>query len=329
MIRRNVVIATILVGIGAFGTGWIVRGAHDHIVPAKSLRLGGYQFIDPLLACNINNSNVFQKDMALNGQIQSLIDAHTNAGDISKASVYFVNTSNGSWINVYGNEAYYPSSLGKVPIMIAYYEFAQSDPSILNKEITYPVGSTDLNQEQGIKPAKSIVPGETYTVGELIGYMIKYSDNNASQLLYGDIDRNLLNHVYGDLGIPVKEDATLEDLDFIKTQQVATLFRILYNATYISRDYSEQALRLLSQTSFTEGIVAGVPHQTVVSHKLGLVEIAPGGVVSQHELHDCGIVYAKNPYLLCVMTRGSADLQKLESIIAQISKIAYDHVNSQ
>ncbi len=101
---------------------------------------------------------------------------------------------------------------------------------------------------------------------------------------------------------------------------------MLYNATYLSRDDSEAALKLMSEGSFTQGIVAGVASSTTVSHKLGLVGIAPNNVLTEHELHDCGIVYDKDPYLLCVMTRGSGSLSTLEGIIAQISSIAYKAV---
>ncbi len=79
-------------------------------------------------------------------------------------------------------------------------------PATLDKRIYYPVGGTDLNLMQDITPEEAIVPGNTYTVEQLIGYMIKYSDNNAAQLLYTNIDQDTLNSVYADLNIPVNEE---------------------------------------------------------------------------------------------------------------------------
>ena len=104
----------------------------------------------------------------------------------------------------------------------------------------------------------AIVPGRTYTVEQLLEYMIKYSDNNATALLDANIDPDTLARVYGDLGIPSEDDVTLANADFITAHQISTLFRVLYNATYLSRDDSEKALQLMSQVSFTQGIVAGV-----------------------------------------------------------------------
>jgi hypothetical protein len=315
-------------GIGGFTFGWFIKAQADHITPPVSLRLNGYTFIDPLLACNINNSNAYQEDTSLEGTMKGIIDAHEQSGDISKASVYVANFSNGKWSNIYGDEEYYPSSIGKIPIMIAYYELAQSSSAVLDREIAYPAGGPDLNKMQDIQPEKSIVPGNTYTVEQLIEYMIKYSDNNAADLLYNSIDLNTLKAVYEDLGISIIQDPNLANLDFITPHQTSTLFRVLRNATYLSRTYSEKALQLLSETSFTQGIVAGVPTSTTISHKFGLVGISPNGVTTEHEMHDCGIVYAQKPYLLCIMMRGSGSLPALESIISQISKAVYDHVQN-
>jgi beta-lactamase class A len=312
----------------AFVIGWFIPPPST-TTPPQALRLGGYNFIDPLLLCNLNNSNAYSQNTLLSKEMQSIVDTNKNSGNISKASVYFVDLKNGQWANVDGTEMFYPSSLGKIPLMIAYYQESESDPSVLSKELTYPVGSTDLNAMQDIVPAQAIVPGRVYTVEQLIEYMIKYSDNNATALLDANINPDTLSRVYGDLGIPSEENVNLANADFITAHQVSTLFRVLYNGTYLSRDDSEKALSLLSQVSFTQGLVAGVGSSTVVSHKLGLVGIAPSNVTTEHELHDCGIVYAKDPYQMCVMTRGSAPLSVLEGIIAQLSKAAFQSVQKQ
>jgi beta-lactamase class A len=317
-------VVVVVASAAAFAVGWLIP---HPVTPAQSLRLSGYQFIDPLLACNVNNSRTFPEDQSLSNDIQSVVNQNIQAGNISKAGVYFVDLSNGKWADVDPTSQFYPSSLGKIPIMIAYYEMAENNPAVLNQTITY-TGGPDLNDTQDIKPAAAIVPGQTYTVDQLIEYMIEDSDNNATQLLYSNVDQTALQNIYNDLGIPVINDVTEADADAVTPQQISLLFRVLYNSTYLSRDYSEKALELMSHSSFIQGIVAGVPSSTVVAHKLGLVGITSGGVTTEHELHDCGIVYANDPYVLCVMTRGTAPLPTMESIIAQISSVAYQHVEN-
>jgi beta-lactamase class A len=293
------------------------------IVPAP-IRLGGYTFTDPLLSCNFSGAKIISEDQGMTSAIQRVIDEHKAAGDIEKASTYFTDLTTGSWSDTYENEKYYPSSLGKIPIMMAYYELADSSSTILGKQITYPIGSPDLNDAQQTKPEDAIVPGQTYSVEDLIGHMLKYSDNNAAELLYDNIDPDTIRNVYNDLGVPINDNPTLANMDFIIPQQIAMLFKVLYSGTFISHDFSEQALQLMSESSFTQGLVAGVPSSTVVSHKFGIVGITSGGVDMENELHDCGIVYAPNkPYLLCVMTRGGANLGDIENTIADISRTVY------
>src|SRR6185436_5295057 len=94
-------------------------------------------------------------------------------------------------------------------------------------------------------------------------------------------------------------------------QNYSHLFRALYNGTYLSHDASEKALELLSRTKFSDGIVAGVPKETTVSHKFGERTLSLN-TSSINELHDCGIVYYPgHPYFLCIMTKGTSDFEEL------------------
>jgi beta-lactamase class A len=319
--------------VGGYGLGWHIRGTALPQQP-EPIRQSGYTFISPLLSCNFGALNIFPQDQSMIATISQVINKHIANGDITNASVYWSDFSNGEFANVNGNETFYPSSITKIPIMMTYYELAETDPDILNQEITYPLGSPDLNDSQETKPEVSLVPGQSYTVEDLIEHMIKYSDNNAATLLFENANQDALNKVYGDLQIPVEQDVNASDFNFITPQQISVLFRVLYNATYLSRNYSEMALNLLSQTTFTQGIVAGVPASTTVSHKFGIVGITQDGMEVQRELHDCGIIYAPNhPYQICIMTHGNAtsslSLAAMEGTIADISQTVYNKVESR
>lgn len=311
----------------SFMVGWFLPPPTSH-GPQQPIRLLGYRFTRPLLACDANIPKSFPELQALSDKIDGVIAAHKKTGDIEKASTYFKDLTAGSWSDTNQTETYYPSSLGKLPIMIAYFELAETSSSILEQKVAYD-GAEDLNKSQDIPPAEHIVPGRTYTIEQLIEYMIRYSDNNAAELLYEGLDKNALRNIYNDLQIPLRDDVTIADLDFVTPSQISTILRVLYNATYLSHDYSEKALEILSRSSFAQGLVAGLPGGIPVAHKMGLVDVAPDGIVTEHELHDCGIVYAPNhSYLLCVMTRSSAPLPQIEGTIADISKTVYQAVES-
>jgi beta-lactamase class A len=157
--------------------------------------------------------------------------------------------------------------------------------------------------------------------------MIVESDNGATYTLIDNIESNVLNEVYSDLGIthPEEDSANYQ----IATRTYALFFRVLFNATYLRREYSEQALELLVRATYRDGLNALLPKDLTVAHKFGEHVVSsdrktPEGI----ELHDCGIVYyPEHPYLLCVMTRAK-EQSDAESMIQQISKEVYETVKS-
>jgi beta-lactamase class A len=323
-------IIAILACAGSFAFGWFLKKALTVITVPAPLRLTGYQYISPLISCNLSSIKQFSQDQPVVSAIQSAIAQDTSVGDVTDASVYFSDFTTGQSANVNGNEKYYPASLGKVPIMMAYYAMAENSSSVLDEENAYPATAPNLNTQQEIPPSDAITPGQEYTNEQLIEYMIKYSDNDAADVLTAlttPADLQGIQDVYADLQVPVDNEVTASSSDIMTPQQYSILFRTLYNATYLSRDDSEKALALLTQTTFTQGIVAGVPSSTVVAHKYGLASYLSGGVPYQWELHDCGIVYAPgHPYSLCVMTKGVTSIAAQEKTIADISSAVYGEV---
>jgi hypothetical protein len=104
-------------------------------------------------------------------------------------------------------------------------------------------------------------------------------------------------------------------------------FAFFNNVTYLSSEYSERALKLLSETTYLNGLVAGVPKGVTVAHKFGEHVFSAKGVATGVELSDCGIVYyPAHPYLLCVMT-SVKDEVTAATIIANISKVTYSAVD--
>ena len=308
------------------GRPWLAPAASvSGVIAVREKNDGRYEFIDPLLSCSIPNGSAAVPPSPLQSEVASYIAAKTQTGDIAGASVFFRDIGGNRTVNVNGTEKYNPASLLKVPTMLTYYRIAETDPDILSQKIYYD-GSFDNNKIEYFRDPNVIKPGKSYTVEELISSMIIHSDNNAALLLGQNVDPSLLMEAYTDLGIGLPQNG--DSGDFITVSSYVYFFRILYNSTYLTREYSEKALRLLSQTTFNQGITSWVPPNINVSHKFGeRVELSPADAsVQKRELHDCGIVYAPgHPYFLCVMTKGR-DFDKLAKVIQDISKMASDSV---
>lgn len=150
--------------------------------------------------------------------------------------------------------------------------------------------------------------------------MIKYSDNSAAVILNQYITPEQFKKAYLDLGIEIPSNQQYS----VSVRTYASFFRILFNATYLSRELSEKALQILSQSTFKDGLRGGVPSNITIAHKFG----ERGTEEYEKQLHDCGIVYyPEKPYLLCVMTRGK-DFEKLGQAIQSLSRIIYEKINN-
>ena len=288
-------------------------------------RPGGYEFINPLLECDMAQDTVEGKDIGLLKQkVRALIDEKKKQPGISHVSLYYRDLNNGPWVGVDERAFFSPSSLLKVPLMMAILKESEINPQILQRKLTF-LDHVDSNAFQHFKPAKAIERGKPYTVEELIRFTIVYSDNNAYFLLLKNFPQDKLIKVYTELDVDVPFDSKKED--FMSVKEYASFFRILFNASYLNREMSIKALKILSSVDYKTGIVGGVPSSVGVVHKFGERTLGPNGETKQ--LHDCGIVYYPNhPYLLCVMTRGTS-YPPLDEIIAELSQLIYNELDSQ
>ncbi len=279
-----------------------------------------YKFINPLLAIDTSERPGLARFGDLKNGLTTLIQQKQKEGKIQTASIYFRDPTTSSWISINPDEKYYPASLLKVPTMMAYFKKSEGDSSVLEERLPYTL-PTDHNSKEYIQSPIMLQVGQTYSVSELIQSMIRYSDNNATEILNKNIDPKLVNSVYADL---VADPLAYGD-DFLTVKAYGLFFQVLYNATYLNRPNSEQVLTLLSQTTFTNGLAHPLPKEIPIAHKFGEYSLeSPTGALLKRQLHDCGIVYyPDHPYLLCVMTKGP-NFADLQTTIIDFSRVVYD-----
>lgn len=325
-------IAVIFLMVGFFLHPFYMRYAYptppsiDVAARGEIKRFRRTKFTNPILECEVADKKDIKEFDPLNALIKQHVEAEINGKRASKISVYFRAMTSGRWGGINEDDIYPGESLLKVPLLLAYYKLAEENPEILNEQLLYK-GDFDKSASQMTQPLEKIEAGKSYLINELIRRMIVYSGNNSTVLLRNRLDRQYLNGVFGDLGVPRGQDTTGQWL--VSTKDFARFFRVLYSATYLSQFMSEKALTLLSQTEFREGIVAGVPPVVSVAHKFGeVITKNTKGQILSAVLHDCGIVYNRaHPYFLCVMTEGG-DFEPLKGVIARISKAVYTFVDS-
>jgi hypothetical protein len=367
------VIIAASVGAGAvFGWYWedAYNSSHPPVISDTEIREDSpsYRFINPIIFADDDKVH-YPEFQAFDNSLDGYIASVEKKASIDSVSVYFRDLNSGHWTGINEDDTYDPANMLEVVVMMGYFNKASDDPSVLSEQIYYQAkpsagtASTISTIPTQYYPPTKILSAGFYSVDQLLENMIIYCDTTAEKALAG-ANPDYINQVYSDFQLPRPHsadstlaidsaDATV--IDFMSARQYATLFRALYNGTYLSWNLSERAMQLLSMTRWSKGLVAGLDEgisddtdadtntnknsgqamsdpdatdNTAVAHKFGehISQLADGTVVSR-ELHDCGVIYFPGkPYLLCVMTKGS-DFPTLAGVISTISRIAYNYVD--
>lgn len=288
-------------------------------IPFKQNRLKDYKFVRPIIFSETPPSP--EKFGPLLNTVSELINKHKAIDQPSVISVYIRDMNAATWCSINEHERFDAGSIFKLPILIALLKKAEKDPAFLSRKTTF-TNPTQKNYYQTITSA-TLKKGETYTVKELIKYMIVDSDNEANLLLYNFLDQETILKVFSDLEIiapdPKQNTATMNCLE------VSKFLRVLYNSGYTNPTLSEFSMQLLSESTFHEGMKKGVPKDAILVHKFG--ERGYPNSTFQ-ELSETGIIYLNNErILLTVMTKGNNQQQQAQ-LISDITRSVCDWVRN-
>lgn len=285
-----------------------------------------YELLNPQLDCETKQVIRKTEYTSLQLNVEKYIKDLIELKKVTSVSVYYRDLVQGPTFGIDEYNVFVPASLLKLPLLITYLNIADEDKKILTRKASYSAVNNEVTQERDIE--QQIKPKTLYAISELLSRMIVYSDNLSYGLLVKSLEKaypnkNLYINTLKELGL-VNPENTSESNFTVKSY--SSLFRQLYNASYLSPKMSDYALQLLTKSTYKDGLVAGVPNTVKIAHKYGEREGLENG---ETQLHDCGIVYyPQNPYVLCVMSRGS-DSAQLSNILKTISKKVYDEVNSR
>lgn len=283
----------------------------------KILRNNNYKFTHPILLVDLPEES--ERYNALKSQLNSLISQQQQQGMISSASVFFKEFSQGGWFEINGNSPYNPGSLVKMAIMITYFKESEEKPGLLEKKLFFDPKNFKVIPHQTYEK-NSIVPGNFYTVRELLMRMIIDSDNYSTGLLNMNVNLEMFKKLYADLDQPIPD---VHDLKY-ETNAIdySKFLRILFNGSYLKKVNSDLCLEWLSKSSFDDGMTKYLPKDILVCRKFGEF-----GLKAEKQWHESGIVYFNDkPYLLTIMTKGF-DTVKMKETISEISRLVFTSMN--
>lgn len=287
--------------------------------PVVFYRMNGFKLTNPLLLTAGGEESKRLRGIKID--LTSFIQDKKNSGEINSASVFLKSLDDDEWTCINDDEVYVAGSLMKIPTLMTFLKESEFKRGLLEKKIFYDQVPGDMSIQTF--NTGSIETGKSYTIKELLEYMITRSDNHATMLLDKNLSFTQLNSMFEDLDLPtVNYDSRFY---FVTASQYSRFLQVLYDATYLSAANSSFAMELLTHSTFTTGIAAGVPKGTKVARKFGE---AGSDIPGESQLHESGIVFLDDqPYLITVMTKGM-NVQKLPEVIAEISRRVYNGMNS-
>ncbi len=275
-----------------------------------------YLFLNQSIDCSTINEKIVRV-ANLEKDVKKTIDEEVKKNTVTRVSVFYRNLETKRWFDINDEDFFYPASLVKLPLSIAYYKLSENGTDILNQKLQISAEYPDQNARQYFKIKNTIIPGNEYTINQMLIASLVNSDNNPLSVLNQNLGSDFRIEILQDLGITEEKNITAYDY--------GNIFRSLYNGSYLNLQNSEKILEYLSQSEFNEGIRAGIPQNIKVAHKFGEAALAePDGTIITRVLHDCGIVYIpKNPFIICIMTEGK-DIPDMAQVIKNITQMVYD-----
>ncbi len=170
--KHLILVATLFVGILLGGVSVYVvmhqrlTSVLDMVQPIREE--GTYNFINPLLACDLPESAQLDEYATLGKDIKGLIAKQELAGQVNQVSVYMKELNRGRWVGINADAQYDPASLMKVVLMIAYFKELRSNPTVLTEKLTYTKALADIVDKLPFEATSTILVGDKFAAEDLI-----------------------------------------------------------------------------------------------------------------------------------------------------------------
>jgi beta-lactamase class A len=250
--------------------------------------------------------------------------------------LYYKSLSSGELVTIAPDSSFHAASTMKVPVMIEFFRqverggLSARQPVLLVNQFASIVDGSPFSVAP-IDDSDSTMylrVGERVPAQELVERMIVRSSNlatNAVIALVGAHHADSTAHALGARNIRVLrgvEDGKAFQKGLNNTTTAAdlgVLLEAIEKRTAASARACDTMLAILSRQEFNGEIPAGLPPGTRVAHKTGNITAV---------LHDAALVYPTGhpPYVLVVLTRNIPDDRLARTLIADLSRLVYEHV---
>lgn len=223
---------------------------------------------------------------------------------------YFFDLQTGFQSAAFADRQFEAASLIKLPVMAAFW--AEVEKGNLDPNQIYILENEDKVAGAGSLQTKP--EGFEISYKDLVFLMGKQSDNTAYKIIRQQIGDEAI------VKILLKAQMNNTDLSTNKTTpaDIGNFYQHLLKGLLINSQHKDALLDSLTNTQFEEYLPSGIPEKVEVAHKYGR---------EVHVLHDAGVIWAKRPYILVLMSEGIID-SEAEEVFPSLSRLFYNHQDS-
>ncbi|TAL18640.1 hypothetical protein EPN96_00595 [bacterium] len=330
MSNKKTLLLVIIVIAAAFGVGLAIGykagpSKNTAVEEGSSVRKGSAALTHPLIECDVGENPAQKREIAYFKSELDLLTRNLEARlGVSKVAVYFRDLHNGPWVGSKQDLALASPLRYKLALSLACLKEGEKNLTFFDRKITYTGKESSYDDFWPLPRGFRMKPGE-YTVGDLVERALENNDPVAADILDEYVDKKLLESVFTDLSISSGDPFVSEVA--MTPEILSRFFRLLYNASYLTKKMSETTLTIMSENIYKDALVAGAPRGTTVSHNFSINRTKEDDDNSDlWQVYDAGIIYYPGfPYVLAVMTQGSDPKTQIKAI-AEVSGFIYGKV---
>lgn len=222
--------------------------------------------------------------------------------------IYYEDINTKSSFGINESKEFLAASTTKLPLNYMLYKYAEEGKIDLEDKAKYL--SEDYEAGAGVIQNSNV--GSVYTLRELAKHSIRESDNIAKNMLFRVLGgtafcRNYFNSIGGKVNTPERNITCAKDMGLY--------LKLAHEFSISNPDLGSEIITNLQNTIYNDRLPKLLSKEIKIAHKIGNYE---------GNIHDVGIVYTKNPFIICVLTNNSDNEEEATNFISDISKMVYD-----
>lgn len=218
----------------------------------------------------------------------------------------------------HADETIYPASVIKIALLVEFFHQVTTGLIDPNRRIKV----TKENRVEGSGVIKLMHPDNEYTLKDLATLMITHSDNSATNQLIDILGTENINQCLNQNGMThsiFKHKMMIPAGKGPNETTARDIGRLLERIYRHQVDHAEEIVTIMNEVILRDRIPRDLPNEVRVAHKTGDAE---------ELVHDAGIIYAKNPFILVFLSEGQADRNQVKEVIAQVATLSFDYASS-